>query len=223
MDILDRMDANKHLPLASLIIVNLIPLFGVFFWDWDVGSLVVLYWSENLIIGAFTLGKMIAASPLGGVFSGAFFLIHYGGFCAVHGIFVLTLTTDMEPDILAGDHWPFFLIFVQMLVGVVQQVLAQAPAEWLLGFAALTISHAISLLVNYIGKGEYKEQTVRSLMTAPYKRIVVLHVAILFGGFGIMALGSPLPLLVLLVGLKIVLDMWLHKQEHQKQEHPPAS
>ncbi len=212
------------LPIASLVVVNLIPLVGVLFWDWDVGALVILYWSENLIIGAFTIGKMIAVNPVGGTFSSAFFLLHYGGFCAVHGVFVLALAAEVEPQFLDGDTWPFFLVFVQLLVSVVEQVLALAPPEWLLGFAALALSHGVSLLVNYIGKDEYKSQTVQKLMSAPYKRIVVLHVAIIFGGFGVMALGSPIPLLALLVFLKLGLDIWLHKREHHTDptESPTA-
>ena len=52
-----------------------------------------------------------------------------------------------------------------------------------------------------------------------YKRIVLLHVAIIAGGFGVMALGSPLPLLVLIVIGKIALDIHLHRREHRpKQE-----
>ena len=52
------------------------------------------------------------------------------------------------------------------------------------------------------------------LMSAPYKRIIVLHLAILFGGWGVLALGSPLPVLVILVVLKTALDLKLHLKEH---------
>ena len=33
-------------------------------------------------------------------------------------------------------------------------------------------------------------------MTARYGRIIVLHLAIVFGGWGVLALGSPLPILM---------------------------
>src|SRR5690606_24260236 len=107
---------RRTLALAALVAANLLPLVGVLLWGWDVGALVVLYWSENLIIGAYTLIKMLVASPLGGLFSGLFFLIHYGGFCAVHGAFVLILAVQEEPHLLEGDPWPAFLVFVQLLV-----------------------------------------------------------------------------------------------------------
>ncbi len=208
-------EMQRNLTLAALVASNLLPLVGVFYWGWDVGALVVLYWSENLILGFYTLVRMLRVSPVGGLFSGAFFLVHYGGFCAVHGMFVLSLAVGEDAFVHPqGDAWPLFLVFVQLLVAVVEQVLAMAPPEWLLAFAALFVSHGISLLVNFFVRGERQGLTVGALMTAPYKRIVILHVAILFGGFAVMAMGSPLALLLLLVVLKLGLDIWLHRREH---------
>jgi len=158
---------------------------------------------------------MIAVNPLAGVFSGRFFALHHGGFCAVHGLFVLALVTDAEPRMPGADAWPSFLVFLQLLVSVVRQVIAVAPVEWQIGFLALLGSHAVSLALNYVGRGEYASQTLRSLMSAPNKRIVVLHIAIIAGGFGTRAPGSPLPLLVLLDLLKLGLDIGLHLREHR--------
>ncbi|HEX7037109.1 MAG TPA: DUF6498-containing protein [Pseudomonadales bacterium] len=208
-------DTRRRLALAALVGANLLPLVGVLLWGWDVGALVVLYWSENLIIGAYTLVKMLVASPLGGLFGGVFFLIHYGGFCAVHGMLVLMLAVEQQPHVLEGERWPSFLVFVQLLIDVVRQVLSIAPSEWLVVFGALAVSHGLSLALNYFAGGEYRGETVKSLMMAPYKRILILHFAIILGGIGVGALGSPLPLLVLLVSLKLVVDVWLHRREHR--------
>lgn len=210
--------APREMSVGALILANLVPLVGVLAWDWDVAPLVIFYWSENIVLGVYTLVKMIHNSPVGGIFMGMFFLIHYGGFCAVHGLFVLALTREEMPNLLEGEVWPFFLIFVQLLVAVVGYVLEIAPPEWLLGFAALFVSHGVSLVFNYFGGEEYKEQDIQSLMMAPYKRIVVLHIAIIAGGFAVMALGSPVWLLVILVILKIGLDIYLHLREHSTPE-----
>jgi len=214
-DDLRSTDIRRTLSLAALGLSNVLPLVGVFYWGWDVGSLVVVYWSENLIIGAFTLVKLLAASPLKGLLAGVVFVIHYGGFCAVHGVFVLILAAEQQPAIMEGEPWPLFLVFVQLLIDVVRAVLAMAPAEWLVAFAALAVSHGISLVLNYFRGGEHREHDARSLMAAPYRRIVIMHLAILAGGFGVAVVGSPLPLLVLLVVLKLVLDVWLHIREHR--------
>jgi hypothetical protein len=52
-------------------------------------------------------------------------------------------------------------------------------------------------------------------MAAPYKRIVVMHVAIIAGGFGVLALGEPTILLLVLVGLKTAMDVVLHRRSHR--------
>jgi len=44
---------------------------------------------------------------------------------------------------------------------------------------------------------------------------VVLHLTILFGGFGVQALGSPVWALLLLVGLKTAIDLYAHLKEHR--------
>ena len=93
--------------VVLLIAVNLVPLAGVIWWGWNVYSLLVLYWIENGIIGILNVPKILRAE--GEVVSGgatfrmsgrsglargamvAFFVLHYGIFWAVHGIFVFLL------------------------------------------------------------------------------------------------------------------------------------
>jgi hypothetical protein len=100
------------------------------------------------------------------------------------------------------------------LINVVRQVLDYAPPQWLFAFVALVISHGISFVMNFLLAGERETLTLRDLMGAPYGRIVVLHVAIILGGFAVMALGEPVALLVVLVLLKLGLDIKLHLREH---------
>lgn len=216
-------ELRRIVSLGSLIAVNLVPLLGVLLWQWDVGSVIILYWSENLVIGFYTLVKMLAKHPLGGLGAGLFFIIHYGGFCAVHGLFVVLMTGQSEPEGVFGEmSWPFFFVFVELLVNVVSHVLSIAPREWIVGFVALFLSHGISLWLNYFNAGEHHGQTIQSLMQAPYKRIVVLHIALIAGGFGVMALGSPVALLLLLVALKTGLDVRLHLAERSRQALQPS-
>jgi hypothetical protein len=205
---------RRRFNLLLLVAANLVPLAAVLFFDWDVGALVVLYWSENLIIGFYNLLKMAGALGLRAVFPGVFFTLHYGGFCAVHGFFILNLLLGGASF---GDDrpWPFFLIFLQLLLDVIDQVLAQAPREWLIAFVGLLVSHGYSFVSNFLLAGERERATARSLMAAPYKRIVILHVAIIAGGFAVVALGEPLLLLLVLVVGKTGLDIALHLKEHR--------
>lgn len=51
-------------------------------------------------------------------------------------------------------------------------------------------------------------------MQLPYNRVLVLHLTIIFGAFPVMALGSPIWGLVLLVVLKTAMDLRAHLREH---------
>jgi len=91
---------KKHLPnapLIALLAANTIPLWGVAFLNWDAFVIVALYWSENLIIGFYNVLKIAFArttnasdivTHLSKLFLIPFFIIHYGGFTAIHGLFI---------------------------------------------------------------------------------------------------------------------------------------
>jgi hypothetical protein len=201
---------------SSLFLVgaNILPLLGVLFLDWDVAALVVLYWSENLVVGIWNLARMAAVAGLRALPMGLFFTIHYGGFCAVHGLFIQVLLLGQEP--VLGQDWPFLFVFLELLVDVCAGLVASAPPAWLLAFAGLFISHGYSFVTNFLLGGERDRVTLQQLMAAPYRRIVALHVAIIIGGFGTLSLGEPLVLLLALVALKTWMDLALHRREHRR-------
>ena len=214
---------SKNFPLVCLVAANAVPLYGVAFAGWDAFSIVLLYWAENLIIGFYNILKIAfvkvdkPAEHLGKLFMIPFFMVHYGGFCAVHGLFVLVLFGKKVEMISAkGPHLPCFFIFLELLFNVVRQLFAIVPAAFIFAFATLFISHGISFVYNYLIKGEYLHTNGQQLMGSPYSRIVVLHVAIIAGAFLTMAIGSPEAILIVLVVLKTIIDIKLHLREHRK-------
>ena len=40
--------------VIALVLANLVPVFGVFYFHWEVFPLMFLFWSENVIIGVST-------------------------------------------------------------------------------------------------------------------------------------------------------------------------
>jgi hypothetical protein len=52
-------------------------------------------------------------------------------------------------------------------------------------------------------------------MAQPYGRVVILHLTILLGGFMVMALGSPMIGLILLITLKTFVDIKAHLKQHK--------
>lgn len=205
------------LPQLALLLANLLPLFGVLWLGWDVGSIVVLYWVENLIVGAYTVLRMLTVGKLGALPRIAFFCLHYGGFCAIHGLFVLKLTQFAGLDEIgaAAYHWPGPLVLIEKFIALVRQILAAAPDQFLLACLALLISHGASFLLLFLGQQEFRQRTVNQLMTAPYRRVAVLHMTVIAGGFLVKQLGSPLGLLLALVALKTGMDIMLHIRSHR--------
>lgn len=191
-----------------LVAANLFFIVGVFLWGWDVFLLLVLYWMENLVIGLYTVLKFLLVSRRNAswaVKSSAtlFFCVHYGLFTLVHGMFVFVV---FGGDIISESSSSDIVSIWQMVVDY------QLPWAAL----ALFISHGISFFYNYIGAGEYKRSNLNDLMQQPYGRVVILHLAIIFGGFLIALLGSPAAGLIILIIAKTVMDIRAHLQQHEK-------
>jgi uncharacterized protein DUF6498 len=198
-------------PLSSavLILANAAPLIGVLTHDWTVFAVVLLYWCENVIVGVFNVLRMLCARPqdtvawAGKAFLIPFFCVHYGMFTYVHGIFVLGLFGG------AFAKGGFNLSPLTLLAAV-----RQAGVGW--GIAALVASHGFSFFHNYLMGGEYRRVGLSQLMGQPYGRVVVLHFAILGGGFIVMALGSAVGALMLLIVVKTTIDLAAHLRERRK-------
>ena len=88
------------------------------------------------------------------------------------------------------------------------------------GLLALVLSHGLSFYWNYFQNGEYRRASLPLLMIQPYARLVVLHLAVLFGGWIVLTLGSPLLALLVLVALKTAADVRAHSAERHKFAEP---
>lgn len=232
--------AETLVSAALLVAVNLLPLIGVAFWGWSLMMILVLYWVESGIVGVVNIFKIaraegdpsdptmdvggnrvtIRVSGMGTTMTRGpligFFVMHYGIFWVVHGIFVFLLPvfaglSAFEPDVAA----PAF--------GFGPMDFGPLPLDGLLlSTVLLAASHTISFFTNYLGRGEYRRVTPAAQMVSVYGRVVVLHVTIVAGAFVIGFFGTPLAALVLLVGLKTLIDLFLHLREH-RAESPTAA
>jgi len=220
---------KDRLSFGALIGANLIPFVGIFLFDWDVRYIVLLYWFENLIAGFYNILKMAllkadqAADNAGKFFIIPFFCVHYGGFCAVHGLFLTVffkIGTGASP-LDSASHWWGPLVFIQLLFSVIYKIWSSRPPEMIWAVIGLSISHGVSFVENYILGGEFKKSSLKKLMHQPYQRIMIMHIAILLGGIFVMQLNSPLPLMIILVLLKIFIDLYLHKKSHAVKTDKP--
>jgi Family of unknown function (DUF6498) len=219
--------------VAALLVANAIPLFGVLFLGWNVWTILTIYWLENGVVGIFNVLKMSRAEGSVPVGSGVvatvngrpvagsgkailipFFIVHYGLFWLVHGIFILTL-----PMFMAFGGGGFFDgggFFEGGAPSEGGAGIASDPGAIAFVLLGLFISHGISYRLNYIGRGEYLRTSVIKQMAAPYGRLVVLHITIILGGMAIAFTGAPATAVLVLVLLKTALDLGFHLAEHRE-------
>ena len=209
-------------------VANLFPLVGAVWFGWGVFDVLAVYWVESGVVGLLNVPKILLARGAGGADStfaatvngrpldltgpdesalvdgprvyaanvpvATFFVVHYGIFWVVHGAFVL-----------------FGLpAFAGASVGVVDVGAA------LLGGAAMAVSHGGSFVVNFVGHEEYRDVSADRQMFAPYGRVFVLHFTVVLGATLVVAFGSPVVLVALLVALKTGFDVLAHLREHAR-------
>lgn len=200
--------------LWLLVLMNMPAVAGVWFFGWQVRDVVLLYWIENIVIGLFNLLRIAVAVPdtlpdlqrrgidfssgdvaMAKMAAGAFFLAHYGAFCATHGIVLAMLFASSDSIAEAFK-------------------LVAASAMGLVAVIGIVLSHAYSFRHNYIVRGEYEHVDFTELMTRPYKRILVTHFFILFGAWLLLGSGNPAAAIVIFIAIKICFDAWSHRREH---------
>ena len=186
----------------ALIGANLISLAGVLFLDWKLGDVMVLFWAESAVIGFWNVIKLAVVGKWAALFAAPFFVGHFGGFMAGHFLFIYYLfvrgINALGPE--AGVWAALLDLFVPLW-----------PA-----LAVLFISHGVSFFTNYLGRREYLGTDLKTQMGEPYKRIIVMHLTIILGGFLTMLLRTPVAALLLLIALKTATDLYAHRKEHAR-------
>ena len=206
-----RVDAA--LALGSAIVIA----YGVVALAWSVFFVMALFWFENVVIGGFNVLRMLvsgarlgAAGVIGAVFMAAFFTVHYGLFTAVHGVFVVMLfgLPELGRDAMNGGFSGPLLLMIQRLF---------TDGEGWLAILAIIAMHAMSFVQWSLATRELPTP-LKDLMSAPYGRIVVLHITLIAGGFLIMSLHAPVLGVLLLLALKLGYDLITLRRSPQKQE-----
>jgi hypothetical protein len=203
--------------IVLLVATNLVPLVGVAFAGWHLGTVLVLYWLENGLIGLVTVARLLLAAlaPLSPSAGGAqrpsssahlrqiagsagmipFFIVHYGVFWIVHGVFVFAFfggSVPLGPDLPAENA-----------IGTT----GIDPAAVVTGLIGLAIYHVVAFIYFDVRRGETRGRTPEQLMFATYPRLIVLHLTIILGAFVVAETGQPIAALALLVVLKTALDL----------------
>jgi hypothetical protein len=207
-----------RLSLIALLLANLVPLFGALVDGWSIYEIFALYWSESVVIGGYTLLRVLSGGDPSAPMQWrlrlvicAFFTFHYGLFLLVHSVFVQLF---LGPGGL--DHGGMPIDAPMRLLS------AAASSSHGLGLLALIASHGVSFVTNFLGR-ERAEADVSRIIFSPYRRIVTMHLVLIAGGFVTMLTNAGAVLLALLVIAKTIADALAHRAEHRPAQMASTS
>lgn len=210
-----------------LIVVNLIPLYGVWFEGWDAKQVFLVYCMETVIVGIINVIKMACVTIFvrstdvwenGGsttMQSGwlfiFFFIVHYGFF-----VFIQTQiffgVTSMVPD---GS--------MLMRYSKIPDLLGPNGRLLLLIFIAY---YTVQNVFSFFSSGAYKTISMGRLMFEPYLRIFVQQFVVILGSMFLVFGGGKIFILIFVV-VKIFFELFVNlnrlleiaeKKQRLKQE-----
>ena len=195
----------------SLLIANLLPVVGVWFLNWNAQEVFLVYCLETIIIGGFTLVKMLitglivkkdewqttagSSTKQPFWFFMLFFLVHYGLFVAVQmGMFFAVSGL--------GDHYGitfsnFFSKWPSMLTN-----------DTYIMLGVFIVSYGFRLATDFILTGEYKTSSLGYLMFQPYGRIFVQQVTVILGSI-LLSFGAGKIFILIFALVKIFFDVFI--------------
>lgn len=180
---------KQSYPKWLFLLSNLLPILGIIFLGWDLTHLLFLYWAESAVIGLFHLvriARSTAPSTLKAFFI-PFFMVHFGGFMMVHGIFLFAITHLLES--VAGIQSTFtnpLFESGEFFMNPLLVPLTIFSTLWPFLIAFLFSHGADALQAPPLQMKKQKD--VMALMLAPYRRIIIMHLTILFGIFAFVLL-----------------------------------
>lgn len=209
-----------YLPLAIVLISNLIPLVGVMFWGWDTFVLLMLYWLETVIIAFWTLARILIGADLSDSFIGeifgrafmfVFFLVHSGGFMLGHFIFLWAFygkgwsgkipVTNNFSSLPVEAFWENMILANGLLIPLVISFIGR-------GIAFVIEMGRLPLWKRLVSEDVGPGRQAGALVGGLYTRIITMHLVILGGAALAQKYGALAPLVLLIVA-KTVVDLWL--------------
>lgn len=221
--------------LAALILANLFVALQTLRHEWGCYETILIYWAEVVILGWFNVLRLLVvgvfgAEPLGSwvarwvdlgsrlnrltytAIGVGFFVVKFGGFALVIGVFVVLLPALLTPDGAASG-------------GTIHQALRAAGPGLLTAAGALCLSHGVSFVRNFLLGREYQRLNLVSLAFWPYARMSLVGGVLLLGiavARLLPGLGGQTMFAVVIVLLKLGADAVTHSVEHRWLAAPPA-
>jgi Family of unknown function (DUF6498) len=193
-----------------LIVINLIPLYGVWFLGWDAKRIFVVYAMETVIVGIINVLKMSfitlfvkkkdvwenngGSSMQSGWLFVFFFIAHYGFFVFVQTQIFFKVCNFGKDDSLLFNY------------GKIPSILGDDGKLVLLIFI---VYYAVQSFFNFFNKGIYKTISMGRLMFEPYIRIFTQQVIVILGSM-FLTFGATKFFILIFVVVKIFFELFLN-------------
>jgi len=222
--------------LAALLVANLFVAVQTLRYEWGYYNTILIFWCEAVILGVYNVLRLMVvgvagAAPLGTwaaqwldlgsglnrlvltVIGVAFFVVKFGGFALVIGLFVVLLPAMLTPESGEGAR-------------TIHRAMSEAGPGLLWTVGALCLSHGVSFVRNFLLGREYDRLNIMVLVFWPYARMALVG-GVLFMGLAaarlVPGLGRETTFAVVMVLLKTGADALSHAFEHRwfMIEQPP--
>jgi hypothetical protein len=189
--------------VMGLLIANLLPIYGVVFLGWDLFNLIMIYWLETGIIGLFAIVNLALVAGWQALFLVPFFIVHFGGFMGGHLMFLILM--------FATNAYNGFSDIPAILWDTITtRGIALVVAGLLVSHTITFVGYVLLPWLRKLWRGEMKTSDAETgaIMGAPYGRVIIMHLTILFGAVLATTFGNKIALLILLIALKTISDLW---------------
>jgi len=194
-----------------LIAANLLPVAGVWFWNWSPYEVFLVYCLETIIIGIYNLVKMgivtisrktdtwyngPSRTKQSGLFFMIFFLLHYGIFVGVQmGIFFGVSGIGKGTNISAFN---FFIKWPQLLSN-----------DSLIMLGAFVFVYGYKMVVDFILPRRYRTIPMMLLMFQPYGRILIQQITVIIGSM-FLTFGAGKIFILIFAIIKIFFEVFVN-------------
>lgn len=179
----------KFLPIILIVAVNLVPAAGLFFGDWNLYAVVMIYWLESFVIGAMNLFRIAVSNGdrFNRVYSSVTFTLVYGFAWFLHGLFLLIFIFPLLQKVMGTED-----LMDDALYDSILQTL------WIMSAA-----HLIIFALDVWRKPRAERLPPSAQWKAPFGRVFLMQFVILGGSIAGAEFASIAGLAMVFVALKI--------------------
>lgn len=193
-----------------LILVNLIPVYGVWYEGWNAAQVFLVYCLETVIIGVINVIKMAcvtlfvkprdvwenkgSSTTVSGLFFIIFFIVHFGFFVFIQTQIFFGVSGIIKDSSIFSSY---------------SKIPAVLGHDGLLLLLIFITYYTLNTLYNFFLSGEYKIISMGTLMFQPYGRIFVQQFVVIIGSM-FLALGFTDIFILILVIVKIGFELFIN-------------